>query len=278
MSETFDLTIADVTPALAAQWLTFNTHNRTLRPKVVEAYATDMRNGDWLLNGESIKFDTDGVLIDGQHRLAAVIAAGVTVRMVVVRGLPRAAQDTVDAGTKRKFADVLNLRGENHSSSKASITRKILLWKAGIRRNGGYQPTNTQLLQTFEEHPEIREIAPSAEVISRGCGMPPSVVGLAMWLCTRVESREDEDRAQLTKDVDFFFERLADGQSLAKGDALYELRRTVAESRRIRGERNQSYLLAITIKAWNAYRAGDKVGLLRYRPGGANPERFPEPR
>ena len=52
---------------------------------------------------------------------------------------------------------------------------------------------------------------------------------------------------------------------------------TVANSKNVRGERSQTYLLAITLKAWNAYRQGETVGLYRWRPGGAKPEAFPEP-
>lgn len=45
-----------------------------------------------------------------------------------------------------------------------------------------------------------------------------------------------------------------------------------------RGEINQTYIAAVTIKAWNRYRSGDPVSQLRFRVGGANPESFPEPR
>ena len=45
----------------------------------------------------------------------------------------------------------------------------------------------------------------------------------------------------------------------------------------VRGQRSETYLTAILIKAWNAYRSGEEVGVLRFRPGGAHPEKFPEP-
>ncbi|MDO0930218.1 hypothetical protein QQY66_00225 [Streptomyces sp. DG2A-72] len=56
----------DVSPALARHWLTeHNTHNRSLRPRVVAAYARDMHAGRWMDNGETIKFAADGTLLDG---------------------------------------------------------------------------------------------------------------------------------------------------------------------------------------------------------------------
>lgn len=271
MKETRDgqVELVMVTPEVAHDWLGYNTHNRKLRDRVVNAYASDMKAGAWQWNGESIKFAKDGTLLDGQHRLAAVTVAEVSVPLLVVRGLSTETQDTVDGGAKRKFSDVLALRGEKFPVSLAAIVRRVYLWEAGVRKSGSaLAPTNAQLLQTIEKYPEIRDIPAVAEHIARGCGLPSSVCGLGMWLFTRID----------TGDADFFFNRLHDGQNLAKGDPIYELRKAVEQSRSVRGERSQTYLTAILIKAWNAYREGRNVGQLRFAPGGANPERFPEPR
>src|SRR4051794_31155207 len=104
--------IEDVTPAVAADMLAANTKNRTLRRTLVDVYAADMAKGNWQFTGEAVKISTDGVLLDGQHRLEAIVQAGVTVPMLVVRGLPRATQDVMDSGAKRSAADALRLRDE----------------------------------------------------------------------------------------------------------------------------------------------------------------------
>jgi hypothetical protein len=66
-----------VTPELAKQWLEANTHNRPLSEELVIAYMVDMLDGRWQYNGDAIRFDHTGRLIDGQHRLHACIEAGV---------------------------------------------------------------------------------------------------------------------------------------------------------------------------------------------------------
>lgn len=81
--------VIDVTPELARVWLRANTRNRNTRERAVTEYARDMVAGHWNLNGEAIKFAYDGSLLDGQHRLRAVIEADATVQMLVVVGLPR---------------------------------------------------------------------------------------------------------------------------------------------------------------------------------------------
>lgn len=78
-------TIETVTPMKAARWLKRNIANRRVSPKVVRNYAGDMSRGEWLLNGEAIKFDRDGNLLDGQHRLGAIVHNGKSVRLATGR-------------------------------------------------------------------------------------------------------------------------------------------------------------------------------------------------
>lgn len=264
-----DVELVTIAPELAAEWLSCNTHNRSIRQRVVLAYAADMKAGNWQWNGESIKFAADGTLLDGQHRLAAIVEAGVTIPMLVIRNLPNETQETVDGGTKRKFADVLQLRGERSHATLSAVVRRVTSWESGVKRAGSspYAPTNAEMLQTLEKYPWLREVALSASNVSRHCGLPASVIGLGMWLFSRLSN----------EDSDFFFARLSDSQGLVKGYPIYELRKTADGSRSVRGQRSEMYLTAILIKAWNAYRDGEQVGILSFKSGGAKPERFPEP-
>lgn len=103
----------EVTPEIATDWLANNAEfQRKLRQVVVERYARDMLNGAWNLTHQGIAFDTKGRLIDGQHRLAAIVKAGIPVKMTVVRDTPAGAFDHVDIGFGRTTADVLKAQGE----------------------------------------------------------------------------------------------------------------------------------------------------------------------
>lgn len=266
--------VTSVTPEIAREWLLRNTHNRNVRQRVVLAYAADMEAGNWQWNGESVKFAEDGTLLDGQHRLAAIAESGVTLSMLVVRGLPNQTQETVDGGAKRKFSDVLKLRGEAVPLVLAAIIRRVGMWDDGkrwVQGGGGYAPTNAQMLQVLEKYPWLRDLAQPAQNVAVHCGMPASIIGFGWWLFSMIDGED------ISGDVENFFARLGDGQSLKKGDPVYELRRAVENSRSVRGQRSERYLTAIMIKAWNAYRDGAKVGLLTFRPGGEKPERFPLP-
>lgn len=263
-----DVKIERITPGKAREYLGFNTHNRSLRNRVVMAYANDMRAGDWLWNGESVKFAQDGTLLDGQHRLAAVVEADVPVRMLVIRGLPNRTQETMDGGAKRKFSDVLKLRGEKHWVALAASIRSIWYWESGGRRfDSAGSTTNAQLLACLDRNGWVREGMTIVIRASARSGLPARVGGLAWWLFNAIDAEDAAD----------FFDRLSSDEDHHAGEPIHELRKAIRASRSVRGERSSTFLLAITIKAWNKYRAGDAVGVLTYRPGGARPEKFPEP-
>ncbi len=100
-----------VTPKMATEWLEANTHNRPVSDKKVRDYATAMREGKWMLNGETIIFDKNGVLADGQHRLWACITSEVAFETVVVGGVLSDAFASIDTGMKRSGKDVLHIDG-----------------------------------------------------------------------------------------------------------------------------------------------------------------------
>jgi hypothetical protein len=53
----------------------------------VDRYAEEMRLGVWALNGKSLIFDSNGRLLNGQHRLTACAQSGVPLVTLVVRGV-----------------------------------------------------------------------------------------------------------------------------------------------------------------------------------------------
>ena len=277
-------TLVDITPDLAKKWLAQNTHNRNLRERVVNGYAADMRDGNWVEDGQSIKFAkgdvvlldnppiNGGALLDGQHRLSAVVTAGVPVRMLVVSNLDDSTQEVMDTGAKRVLGDVLKLRGEQYAVSLAAVLMRVYQWKQGYRKNlksaGHSRPTHRQLLEVLEQHPEVRRSVELADRARTTGKLSASTLGLCHWLFNRIDS----------DDCAYFFARLADGVKLESDDPIYALRRVLDNFAADRGRPDEALVTALVIKAWNAYRDGRSVGVLAYRPGGAKPEAYPEPK
>ena len=60
------ITIESISPEVAAEYLKTNTRNRPCLPGRIHDNANAMKRGEWLQNGDAIRFGSDGVLIDGQ--------------------------------------------------------------------------------------------------------------------------------------------------------------------------------------------------------------------
>ena len=78
----------DITPEVASQWLMKNIANRKPSKAKVRKLAIDLKEQNWVANADAVRFNKNDVLIDGQHRLMAVIESGVTIKhALVARGL-----------------------------------------------------------------------------------------------------------------------------------------------------------------------------------------------
>lgn len=83
-----EMRVENVTPEKATHYLKRNVDNyRKISRAKVALYAEEMKAGKWQLNGEAIMFDETGKLKNGQHRLAAVILAGIPVQMTIITGV-----------------------------------------------------------------------------------------------------------------------------------------------------------------------------------------------
>jgi len=101
----------EITPSMARSWLqSVNVKNRNMSRGTVSRYASDMVSGRWMQTHQNaIAFYDDGTLADGQHRLAAIVSADVTVPMFVATGLHKDSVKAIDQGKSRSMADVMKL-------------------------------------------------------------------------------------------------------------------------------------------------------------------------
>lgn len=146
-----------LTPVRAELLLELNESNRNLRERAIETYRTDIVNGDWVLNGESIKLSRDGYLNDGQHRCHAVIRAGRNIRTLITFGLERESRMTVDQGAVRTAGNYLAMGGQKDANHVAAVASFIWQYETLGRLAAGsnQRPTKAQVHQTAEDHPRI---------------------------------------------------------------------------------------------------------------------------
>lgn len=123
----------DVTPDMATRWLRANFRNRAVSDDTVLAYARDMLAGRWQPTHQGIAFNDRDQLIDGQHRLMAVVRIAKPVRMMVTFGLPSqiagaemTTMDCVDRGRTRSVGDQLKIQhGLKGGAQIASVAASL---------------------------------------------------------------------------------------------------------------------------------------------------------
>jgi hypothetical protein len=264
-----DCEIVDLTPAEAQRLLDGNTRNRTLRPEYVQQLAGAMERGEWMINGEPVQLAADGTVLNGQHRLTAVVESGVTVPMLMVRGLATSTQRTMDVGTRRTLSDVLALHGQIDTTTLAAMLGLLYRYRNGDRLEYATRtaPTITQALELLDEEPEVPEALLAARKACRGTRMRVSVAGLMLYLFEEVDPGEGKR----------FFEALHDPSAEGRGSAVVKLRALLDRPQDEPTFKISTYVLcAWTIKAFNAWREGRPIEVLAFKPGGRKPEPFPK--
>lgn len=263
-----------ITPEIAEKYLGTNQGNRSLRQAKVDGYARDMTAGRWVFNGDAIRFDYHGVLIDGQHRLWAVIESGVTMDTLVVRGLPTDTRDTVDVGATRTARDGLKFRGVEHFGAVAPIARRLVLWERNVRALGGAMSvTHPEIYAFVEDHPEVQFAAEVAIRARKSIPCSPTAVGVAYYLASHI----DHAAAEI-----FFIEQLIEKLGLRFDDPARALLRRLetASAGASRGigmsaRINEDDALRYLILAWNAFREGKRLTKLQAPKGGWG-RKYPE--
>lgn len=254
--------VETITPAKARQILKGNTHNRPLNEDFVLSLAQAIESGEWKLNGESIIIADDGSVIDGQHRLEAIVLSGKAIASLVARGVDPAAFETVDVGMKRTAGHMLAIDGEKNCNALASAASHA--WRYENDRlfgtGRGARPRTAQLRQWIKANPGIRDslaIAMKAHpVLTTGLG------GALHFLFAK------KDRAA----ADLFFEKLASGEGLRKTQGVYLFRERLLANKGSRVKMTTPLILALAIKAFNAHCNGDNLRCLKW----AETEDFPK--
>lgn len=150
-----------LTPARAQELLDTMGANRRIADYYVAQMASDIREGRWVDNGETIKTDDRGRLIDGQHRCAAVVRAGVAIPAILVGNLSDRAQGTVDIGRIRSASNTLQIQGVSAAFQVAALAKMVIQYDKHPGKLWSSQevtPSKTEVTTFALEHQEQLEL------------------------------------------------------------------------------------------------------------------------
>jgi hypothetical protein len=261
--------VEHINPAKAAHLLSISARNRNLRREVVNSLSSDMKGGLWNSDQmDPIRINWNGELMDGQHRLHAIIQSGTTYPFLVVRGLPPSRIETIDAGAPKTLPDVLTIQGESYARLLSTAVAHLMAYeKTGVFSPvNRHRPSRTALLNYLYSHPRIHHYLVIGNQIRK------VVRGGGRWVALAyLFSQQDEE------DADYFLSHLHSGEDLPADSPILLLRTRLIEDMHRHSVHRMSPLSysAIAIKAWNLFRTGQTSRILSWRPGGAKPEPFP---
>ena len=244
-----------INPDQALRFIVTNESNRIVNKVRVAKYAQEMKNGQWRTNGDTIKISRDGVLMDGQHRMHAVIESDLTVEFLVVDNLEGDALPTIDTGMPRKSNQVLQMRGEKHAVVLNSIIRSVCKIRSDNQMSTPYLSTQ-EIIDLTESLVGIRETVLEVVKFAKQALCPPSLIGAVYY-----EAKLRDKSLAKT-----FLHQIVTGLDIVKGSPTFLLRERLIKNCKSKLKMTLNDVLALHIKAWNALRTGEEIQSLTWSP------------
>ena len=272
-----DIDYVLLTRELAEEYMTHNTGNRREKPVKQAGMVRDQLSGNWLQTGESIKFDRDGRMIDGQNRCRAVMTSGVPIPVLVIRGLDPESQGVMDSGTTRTSRDALYFAGIDSAKEVNAVANIHRAWKLGVLPHAGSilagtsRMTNSETVEYARQHPEVETAAIAAKSIyARGLRLPVGAIGAAIVEFSKIDPDACED----------FFQRIVDIRTTGHGDPIATLIKRVGEIKKLGSTHRlyESAALYLLFRTWNACRSGERITKFQLGSSESGWTPLPEPK
>src|SRR3990167_824903 len=213
-----------VTPVIAQQMLESMGPNQKVSQKHVDYLAGAMKAGEWIeAAGVPIRFNDQKELIDGQHRLWAIIETGLSFFFTVTRGLPVEAMAVLDTGRSRSLKAFLEIAKENYSSALSAVIYNLNeYWSTGeIAKGWSNRLSTRKAFIILQDHPGIRDsivkTLPVQHALRGGHGRWASLHYILAGV--------DYD------DADLFFDKLATGEGISGNSPISLLRSRMLDVR-----------------------------------------------
>lgn len=269
-----------ITPSMAQVMMERNKddewQNRPSSESGLRRYARSMLKG-WKYTGETIIFSKSGRLLNGQHRLLACIQASVAFPCLVAFAVEDDAFKFMDSGLARTAGHIFAIEGILNYNFAAAVARIVYSYQSTTSWNGKTERylESDELLEFYYRHTGIQDshkygrMLNSPDKANKAKSLMPQRWGGALhYICSR-KSKSDADN---------FFAKIATGVGITSNrDVTYKIRnKLLANAGENPGNKEADvYIAAYTVKAWNAWRRGEKREYLRWRGNQAPNEPFP---
>jgi len=255
-----------ITPTMAKELLEKNISNRKIKSKVVAKYATDMLNGHWLEDtAELITISKLGVLLNGQHRLLAIIKSNTSHKMHIATGAPDEVFKVIDTGSSRSTKDIFQIDQIPNANIIPSIIFQSKSLILGYTGKIDQRLSSSICLDFYYERPEYYQWVTKKtmswyKAFSRI--LSPSIIGGFYCYFEGINQNMADD----------FFNQLCNGEgNISKPISLLKKKLTddMLSSKKLPISLKNAYI----IKAWNYFRSKESIKILKFD---FDTEKFPK--
>ncbi len=257
-----------ITPIIAKHILDkYNHRNRSLNETHLASLVRDIKHGHWIASTVTmVSFAQNGQLIDGQHRLAAIVKAKTPLPLSLKFGLDDAAQRVIDTGRKRTYSDYIAMTeglDAKYKTERASVTRLLYGFLHDQERPHVYtnnnKPTQSDLYEVSSEFGE--DIAEAVAAVFSPGAIPKVVVGsYAAFVYLLAKKSTYGEHAKE------FFDLLGTGANLDSDDPIMVVRNRLLTREEFRNQKTKDRTIGLLIKGWNHWVNGDSVSNKMHNP------------
>lgn len=244
-----------ITPAEATELLKLNTHNRSIRRGTIDRLRADIAGGRFLLNGDTIAISTDGVLLNGQHRLEAIAAGKTPVEVIILKGVDPKAFSTIDGHRPRSLSDYMNVHGAPNYARIATLTPRAERWDGGQRGRdmaAGTKRHGEQVYIDFYED-NAERLHAALRSPSQYDNITPAITSLFRYIIGGERAVE----------CDVYLREVSSGQAAERGGTVTANTQKVFTAlvrESVNNDASKSHrVLGILITGWNARQKGKCV-------------------
>jgi hypothetical protein len=241
--------------------------NRPVSRMALGYIVGDMEAGRWETTGEPIICDMERRMLDGQHRCRGVQVTGRPQIFYIVHVDASQVKllDHLNRGKQRNHSDRLAMEGVTNYATVAAIVNRVLIYEGGgfIARQKRPDPREIRLRYNRDRQ-SIDGSATFAQAQRKHIKgmMQVSNLGFIHYITSSIDASAGHK----------FTESLATGEQISAGNPVFLLRQRLIENMGAKAKLPQKEVMALTIKAWVAFKKKKQLRNLRW----LNKERFPK--
>jgi hypothetical protein len=247
--------VVKMTPEKARALIENGDNNRPLTANHVEMLAHQMKKGFWVLNGQPIILDADGYVLDGQHRLHAVVASGVTVDLLLVEGVPSAAFSTIDNNKTRNPADALACMGVPNYTDVSSLLLFIERYETTKCHSLSRRFTQAQAVDALKRHPQAVSCVHEFHKYSKGLLPTGSVFGIAYY------SKQPKSK------IHDYLSQVTSGVCKSSTSAAARMASRMIQNKTTKAKLPTLTVQALSVIAWNYFAEDREPTFIRFSEG-----------